>query len=187
MLQEKQKHRKYERTIRVLKMIAVGALIVGLGGAPSLRAVSRLLKEFILDDSRENRRYANRKIKQMKRHGFLKQYGVRYAVSDKGKRLLAREEIQNLHIQKLPQWNRKWYLILFDIPQSDSDARKALNRVLLRMGLAQYQQSVLIYPYPIKETVLLVCKFYKVSRYVSFITASHVEGEDELKRYFKLA
>lgn len=179
--------RKRERTIQILKMVAVGALVIGLGGAPSPRAMGKLLRGLLLGDTRENRRYANRKIRQLKNSGLLERQGVAFAVSDKGERVLDRERIWNLKIPTTSHWDKKWRLILFDIPQTKSDARKALNQILLGMDLVQYQQSVLIYPYALKETVLHVCRFYKITRYVSFITADDVDGSDKLKKHFKLS
>jgi len=181
-----QKRAKRERTVRILKMVALGVLIIVIGAAPSPRMIGRMLHDLTLGDTAENRRYARRKIKQLKQGGYLKKHGVRYAVSDKGGRLLSGEAIWNLQIPRPRRWDGWWHLIMFDIPQAESTARKALNSALLRMGIAQYQQSVLIYPYPIKDTLLEVCRFYKVTRYVSFISARDVDGSAALKRFFKL-
>ena len=181
------KRAKRERTIRILKLIAVGALVVGIGAAPSPRAISRMLSELMLGDTPENRKYANRKIRELKKRGFLEKHGVKYAVSDKGARLLSHEEMVQLEIPKPSKWDGKWYLIMFDIPLTESYARQALNRILLGMGLVQYQQSVLIYPHPMKETVLHICRFYKVTRYVSFATAEHVDGMGKLKKHFNIS
>ena len=100
--------------------------------------------------------------------------------------MLSRERILNLQIPTSSAWDGKWYFIMFDIPLTESYARQMLNKVLLEMGLVQYQQSVLIYPYPIKETVLQICRFYKITRYVSFVVADDVDGADALKKHFRL-
>lgn len=181
----KVKQDRREKTLKILKMIAIGALIIGIGGAPSPRAVNKLLRALILGDTRENRRYAKRKIRQLQGSSYLEKRGVRYAVSDKGQRLLSRAEISKLCIPT-PKWSGKWFFIAFDIPQSESYARKELNRILLGMGLAQYQQSVLIFPHPLKETLLPICKFLNVTRYVSFIIAERIDGEEQLKKHFSL-
>lgn len=181
-----QKSARKERTVRILKMVALGVLIIGIGAVPSPRAVSKMLHELTLGDTAENRRYARRKVKQLEQSGFLKKRGVKYAVSDKGSRLLSGADVWNLQIPRPHRWDGIWHLIMFDIPMGESAARKALNSSLLRMGLVQYQQSVLIYPYPIKETILKVCRFHKVTSYVSFVSARDVDGAEELKRIFKL-
>ena len=74
---------------------------------------------------------------------------------------------------------------MFDIT-NQSDARKILNQILLGMGFVQYQQSILVYPHPIKETVTHVCRLYKISRYISFVTAEDVDGSDRLRKHFGL-
>jgi len=176
-----------EKTVQVLKMVALGALIIGIGAAPSPRAISSLLREFALGDTSKNRKYAVRKISEMKKLGLLEKHGVKYAVSDKGERALSYENMLSLEIPKPTRWDGKWHFIMFDIPLAESEARKALNRILLGMGCTQYQQSVLIYPFPVKETVLHVCRFYKISRYVSFVSADIVDGEDNLRKHFKLS
>lgn len=176
-----------ERTVQILKMIAIGALIIGIGAAPSPRAMSKLFAELALGSSPKNRKYANRKIRELKKRGYLEKHGVRYAVSDKGQRILTLDRIMALKIPRPRAWDGKWYIVMFDIPLTQSYARQALNNILLGMGLMQYQQSVLIYPYPIKETVLHVCRFYKIARYVSFVTAKEIDGADKLKSHFGLS
>lgn len=175
-----------ERTVRVLKMIAVGALIIGIGAAPSPRAMGKLLAELALGDNASGRKSARRKIQELKKRGLLAKHGVRYAVSDKGKQVLARERVLSLQIPKPPRWDDKWHFILFDIPLTESYARQMLNKALTGIGLVQYQQSVLVYPYPIKETVLQICRFYKVTHYTSFISANEIDGADQLKKHFRL-
>lgn len=176
-----------DRTVKILKMVALGILIIGIGAAPSPRALGRLLAELTLGDNSKNRKYASRKIRELKKRGFLEKHGVRFAVSDKGQQILARERIAALKIPTSRMWDGRWYFIMFDIPLAESYARQALNKILLNMGLVQYQQSILVYPYPIKETVLHVCRFYKVARYVSFVTAVDVDGADKLKKHFGLS
>ena len=175
-----------ERTVKILKMIALGTLIIAVGAAPSPHAVSQLLRALILGDTSENRRYAFRKIREMRGRGLLEKQGVKFAVSYKGSRILSESEIHNLRIPRPARWDQKWRLIMFDIPLSESSARKALNIILLGMGLVQYQQSVLVYPYPVKETALHVCRFYKIGRYVSFASTDDLDGSDKLRKIFKL-
>ncbi|MCR4325965.1 MAG: hypothetical protein NUV59_04175 [Patescibacteria group bacterium] len=175
-----------QRTVQILQMIAIGALVIGLGGAPSPRAMNRLLKEFTLGDTRENRRYVSRKVRNMKKQGYLAKHGVRYAVSDKGSRILSAAELENLRIPRQQHWNGTWHLVLFDIPLPESSARKAFNRILLGLGLVQYQQSVLVYPFPIRDTVLPICRFYGITKYVSFISAENIDGSEKLTKHFGL-
>lgn len=175
-----------ERTVQILKMVALGALIIGMGGAPSPSAMNKILKELTLEGTRESRRYVSRKVRELKKRGYLAAHGVKFGVSDKGERVLSQAQLSNLRIPIPAHWNGKWHVILFDIPLPESSARKALDRILLDMGLVQYQQSVLVYPYPIKETVMHICRFYKISRYVSFVCATEIDGADKLKKHFKL-
>jgi|SRR3989344_2786709 len=175
------------RTVKILKMVAIGALIVGAGAAPSPKMVAKMLRELLLSDSSENRRYVQHKIRDLKNRGYLERHGVKFAVSDKGSHVLSEEQIWDLRIPQPARWSEKWYLIMFDIPLPESTARKALNRILLGMGLIQYQQSVLVYPHPIKETVLHICRFYKIARYVSFASTDDIDGSDKLKKIFKLS
>ena len=120
-----------EKTIRILKMVAIGALIVGMGAAPSPRAMHRLLKDLALGDTAKNRRYVSRKIRNLEKQGYLAKHGVTFGVTDKGARVLSVHELNNLHIAQTQPWKGKWYLVMFDIPLSESAERKILNRILL--------------------------------------------------------
>lgn len=50
-------------------------------------------------------------------------------------------------------WNKKWYLIMFEIPEANRALRDKLRRELTNMGLGLLQSSVWISPIDIQEKV----------------------------------
>ncbi len=129
---------------------------------------------------------STRRLWHMERSGYIKKFGTGFALTSKAKRLLSEETIWNLKIDVPKKWNGKWHLVLFDIP-SDKRKRRDIFRLRLKeLGLALYQNSVWIYPYPVEEVVEKISNFYDLQGCVSFVIADSLTGETKLCKHFNL-
>lgn len=122
----------------------------------------------------------------MERKGYVKKFGVSYALTSTGKKILSEDRIWKSSIPKPKKWDGKWRLVMFDIPVDARKRRDAFRLRLKHLGLVCYQNSVWIYPYPLDEIVGDVCDFYYLSGCVSFIVAESLTGETKLRKHFKL-
>ena len=175
-----------DRTIQILKLIALGVLLIGIGASPPPNAIARILKEMMMKDTRENRRYVQRKIKELDKRGYTSKRGSAYAVSPRGMRLLNEDQLWDMTVPVPKRWDGRWHFVMFDIPVRCSKARKDFGACLHSLGLHTYQHSVFVHPYPIREIVQKVAAFYSVLPYVSFAIAESVDGEATLKRHFNI-
>jgi DNA-binding transcriptional regulator PaaX len=83
-----------------------------------------------------------------------------------------------------PQWDGKWRVVVFDIPESNRAFRDILRNHLHTLHFYKLQQSVFISPHPYEEALLELIHVYKANAYVRIMTVTTISGEDELKRYF---
>ncbi|KKW47822.1 MAG: Transcriptional regulatory protein, repressor-type [Candidatus Kaiserbacteria bacterium GW2011_GWA2_58_9] len=178
--------RPSEKTIRILKMIGVGVLVVGIGAVPPPWALARVLKELAMGDTQKNRRWATRRIYEARRRGYVRGVGERYALSDIGRRLVEEGKLWELKISVPKRWDGRWHIVAFDIPQELSKARIPFIRHLQNLGLVFYQRSLWIHPHPCADEVREIANFHGVLPHVSFITATHVDGSADLQRRFKI-
>jgi len=58
-----------------------------------------------------------------------------------------------MEIKKTSQWDRKWRIVFFDIPEKHRRARDALREKLKEIGFREFQQSVFIQPYPCTDEI----------------------------------
>ncbi|OGG80679.1 hypothetical protein A3A39_03225 [Candidatus Kaiserbacteria bacterium RIFCSPLOWO2_01_FULL_54_13] len=178
--------RRREKTVQILKLVALGVVLMGIGAVPSPRAVSRIFKELALKDTKQNHRTIKRKIWEMSHRGYIEKSPKKYELSEIGQRIIEKEKLWNLRIQTPKKWDDTWHIVVFDIPQERRNIRIAFIRHLQQLGLVFYQRSVWIYPYAMEDEVREIAAFFDILPFISFIKANHVDNSYDLKKYFKL-
>ncbi len=108
-------------------------------------------------------------------------------LTDKGKEKLVSFNIDNMEIKKPKIWDKKWRIVLFDIPEKHKSAREVLRETLKRLGFYKYQESVLVYPYPCQDEIDYVIEYFNIRPYVRIITSSDLDNEIHLRKIFSLA
>lgn len=96
---------------------------------------------------------------------------------------------ENLSISKPKKWDRKWRVIIFDIPtipKKLNRARAALREKIKELGFFKLQHSVWIYPYPCEDEVLLIGEIYYVTKYIEILTVEKLLHESKIKHFFNL-
>ncbi|MDO8552853.1 MAG: hypothetical protein Q7S01_05035 [bacterium] len=178
--------RRRAQTAQILKMVALGVFLVGIGAVPPPWAIPRIIREITSGDTPKNRRYVRRRIYEMKRRGYVVTSKNAYEITNRGRSILEEEYLWGLQIPKPKDWSGAWYIVAFDIPAEKSRVRIPFIRHLQNLGLIFYQRSIWIYPHPMKDAVRKIASFYNISSHVSFITATNIDGAQTLKRRFKI-
>ncbi|VVA43938.1 conserved hypothetical protein [Candidatus Roizmanbacteria bacterium] len=88
--------------------------------------------------------------------------------------------------RKIKHWNKKWFLVFFDVPEIQRNKRNYLRRFLLQIGFYKYQQSIYIFPYECEKEIKLIKKIVEGAKYIKYIVAEKIEDESMIKKYFKL-
>ena len=91
-------------------------------------------------------------------------------------------------LKPLPQvpWDRKWRIVIFDIPNHKKKARDGFAATLKRLGFLPIQKSVFIFPYPCEEELEIVADYFEVSENIDTILASRISRQAELLSAFEL-
>lgn len=87
-------------------------------------------------------------------------------------------------IQKPKLWDKKWRIVIFDIPENKKIAREVVRENLQRLGFYQLQKSVFVYPYECQELVAALKYTYEINDYLQYIIAESIETEIDLVGYF---
>lgn len=182
----KKQERRREQSVKILKIVGLGVLMLAIGAVPSPSAIGRILKELALSDTPRNRRTARLKVNYLKRRGYLRASSGIYEVSNLGQKIMDDEQLWAIGIPKQQRWNGEWHFVLFDIPQEKTSVRIPFVRHLQRLGLLFYQRSVWVYPYPMKNEILKIARHFDVATHISFITTREVSGYAQLARHFNV-
>lgn len=170
-------------------LLLLGGLALGLTHSP--RRYFRILKDIKKDWELINRRALHKAIRHLHKADLVEAKDNRdgsssIILTEKGETRALTYQIDEIKIPAMQRWDKKWRVILFDIPERHKKARDALSRSLKRMGFNQFQKSVFVHPFECKNEIDFVIEFFSLRPYVRIITAEHIDNEVHLKRYFHL-
>jgi DNA-binding transcriptional regulator PaaX len=136
-------------------------------------------------DKRARERELRRLGSYMKKQGLVTgSYEHGLSITKAGRKRAEKADFDNLSIAKPEKWDKKWRLVLFDIPEQHKKGRDYLTHKLKTLGFQQLQQSVWIYPFQCRKEVETVSITFGVSRYVTYIATSHIDHQNKLTDRF---
>ena len=77
--------------------------------------------------------------------------------------------------KKEKKWNKKWFLVFFDVPEIQRNKRNYLRKFLIDIGFYRYQQSIYIFPYECEKEIKLIKKIIEGAKYMKYIIAEKIE------------
>ncbi|OGI22260.1 MAG: CRISPR-associated endonuclease Cas2 [Candidatus Moranbacteria bacterium RIFCSPHIGHO2_01_FULL_55_24] len=117
----------------------------------------------------------------------LQKNGVwKMVLTEKGREKTLLYDLETLEIQKSAKWDKKWRIVIFDIPEKRKKLRNAFRSWLKRLEFYRLQDSVFVYPYDCRNELDFLVEFYGARKYVRFMEASHIDNEAHLKQIFSL-
>lgn len=118
-------------------------------------------------------------VKEKKGHKGLE-------VTDKGRKLLLKYELEGLQEAKPPKWDGKFRVIIFDIAERRRETRDELRKIIRGFGFVYIQQSVWVYPYPCEEIITLLKKYLDINTGMLYMIVDKIEDDGWLRDAFKL-
>lgn len=118
----------------------------------------------------------------------LKQEGNQTIVSitKEGRKKLLRFKLQDITIQPAHKWDRKWRLVIFDIPVSKNSNRLAFVLKLKELGFQTLQKSVWVCPYPCEDEIDFLKEIYQIRPHVRLVTGETIDIQSDLLKKFNL-
>lgn len=89
-------------------------------------------------------------------------------------------------IPKARDWDGKWRLALFDIPEIGKNERNRIRRTLKLMGFCRLQKSVYLWPYELPTDMIDYLNHTGLNRYLRFARIDRLDDEREFIQKFKL-
>lgn len=95
-------------------------------------------------------------------------------------------KIDEMKIRRPKTWDKKWRIILFDIPEKRRKIRDALRRHFRELGCHEFQKSVFVHPYECHDEIDFLIEFYQARPFVRFIVAEEIDTALYLKHKFRI-
>lgn len=114
--------------------------------------------------------------------------GKRYArITDAGRQILAFEQEQiRLRTMKPYRWNKRWRVVIFDIPERRRRTRDRLRHMMQEAGFVRLQDSVWVFPYDCEDFISLLKSELKIGAAVLYMVVEHIENDSHLRAHFAL-
>ncbi|MDP2909780.1 MAG: hypothetical protein Q8N69_01780 [bacterium] len=127
----------------------------------------------------------------LKRRGLIavEKDGVNFSMhlTEEGEVAAGKYLIDGLYIRKSKEWDKKWRVIIFDIPENYRIKRDLFRSKLREMGFRQFQKSVWVCPYSCDKEIKLLREFFGLeSKSLIILTVEKIEDDERFRKFFNL-
>lgn len=179
-------YRRGELARDILRLVGAG-VIGGVGAVAAATTNTVQIIDYLNPKGVHERNRIWKAIKYLEKKNrvvFEERENYTYVILTKEGRLrLDEDAIWELTIDAPYRWDRKWRIVMFDLPSKHERVRQSFRLKLEDLGFKLYQRSVFIYPYECHEEVHTIAKWYGVDQYVRYIVATEIH---DMRRYIKI-
>lgn len=104
----------------------------------------------------------------------------------KGQKQAGLYKIRNLSLNHLKDWDGRWRIVFFDVPERLNGIRRKIVQQLRRLGFRYLQKSVWVVPWPCESEIKLLAEYYEILEHINLAEVTQLMKEGKLKKYFGL-
>jgi len=93
---------------------------------------------------------------------------------------------ENNKLNKHKKWDKKWRVLIFDIPENRRFDRNNIRHALVSIGFMRLQDSVWVYPYNCEDLITLLKADTEVNEDVLYMIVDAIEHDEPIREYFGL-
>lgn len=164
-------------TIKLAGVLSTGLLAPNVIGALGKMGFMPKLRQ---------KEYISSSASKLAKRGLLKFENGYYHLTTSGEKLLRRWELSDYILHQPKKWDKKWRMIIFDIPEKKKKIRKQVSSLFRQAGLYRLQDSVWIYPYDCEDVIGLLKTDFGVGKDVLYVIADEIENDRHLRKEFNL-
>lgn len=118
--------------------------------------------------------------------GFLEYQEHRLRLTKRGEKKLRLFEIQSYRPKRPKRWDKRWRVLIFDIPESRRIVRHTIRAMLANFGFVRLQDSVWVFPYDCEDFIVLIKAELKIGRDMLYLIVDTLEDDNQLRKKFDL-
>ena len=182
-----QSSRKRTRNKNLQKIVlqtvaAAGFLSVALLAPNALQA----LRQVGLFPKHRQKEIFNSSRNRLVKAGLLAYEGKFIRLTAKGEAKLYQLEQHDYKLARPKRWDKKWRILIFDIPERRRALRARIRRTIVSVGFMRLQKSVWVYPYDCEDFVNLIKADFKIGKDLLYLIVDSIENDKFIKKYFQL-
>lgn len=153
----------------------------------------KVLKDFVKEESDWSDYYPSeleRTAFRLLRKGLVEvketKQGPVVKITEKGKTETLKYDLKNFSIKKKKEWDKKWRMVIFDLPVDLKQEREIFREKLKQLGFYQMQKSVYIYPFPCEKEIKYLREVLSIPHYVKLVLIDKIENDEDLRKFFQI-
>lgn len=152
----------------VLVLLAAGCLITSLFISPNASgALAKILQPLLTEKWRGKR--VLQRLRRLKYVRIEKRDGQAFLVLTKlGKKISRRVGFERIEITRPKHWDKRWRILVFDIPERKRMERDILRAKIRQLGFREFQRSVWVLPWPCQQEIEYIIELYSLEYFVGF-------------------
>jgi len=167
----------------ILKTVAAaGFLSVALLAPNALQA----LRQVGLFPKQRQKEIFNASRNRLIKAGLLTYEGKFIRLTPKGETKLRQLEHHNYQLLKPKRWDKKWRVLIFDVPEKRRGIRDKVRNIITSVGFMKLQKSVWVYPYDCEDFVNLIKADFKIGKDLLYLIVDSIENDKAIRNYFEL-
>jgi len=185
-LEQNSIQRKKKRDLQklILETITIsGALSIALV-APNVIGV---MKKYDLLPFKRQEESINRARNRLIKKGLLTRKNGFLRMTPSGIKVFEKMQIYGHGLPKPKRWDRRWRVLIFDIPDYRKGLRAKVRRSLHAVGFVLLQKSVWIYPYDCEDFIAMLKADFKIGKDMRYLIADTIEYDAPYRERFGLA
>jgi phenylacetic acid degradation operon negative regulatory protein len=170
-------------------MTLLGGVALGFSSSPS--RYFKTLRQLKNEWRKINQQNFNRSVRSLSKDKLVEEKmlpdgSFKLVLTKNGKKRAGMLKIlgSSINFKKPKEWDGKWRIVLFDIPEKDRIFRDILREHLYTLNFHKLQHSVFVSPYSFEKSILELVALYSAEPYVRVITALSIDNEANLKKHF---
>jgi DNA-binding transcriptional regulator PaaX len=183
-VQNRKRTRKNQLRRIILETVKIAGFLSVALIAP--KVITGMKQLDLLPSSRQGD-VVNRASKRLVQLGLLVWVDGHLRLSRKGDKELRALELRDYKIKKPRRWDKKWRVLIFDIPERRKALRDKIRFTLIRMGFERLQDSVWAFPYDCEDVIALLKADFHVGDDMLYMIVDSIERDGRLRQHFKLS
>lgn len=183
----KRETERYPYVKEILIILAAGTLI---SAALVMPGIAKLFAPSSWNGKGYKRYRLGQTLKRLKRQKIIEvvetKDGPIIKITENGMNRALKYKLDEMRIKQKESWDKKWRIVIFDIPEGKRKLRDEFRERLKQLGFYQLQKSVFVHAFPCADEIEFLRHVYSVYVDVTTIIATKIENEERLHTFFKL-
>lgn len=107
------------------------------------------------------------------------------SLTDKGRMCALRQQFRSIVLPIPRRWDKKWRVVVFDVPEEKKRSRDALRGKLKELGFREFQKSVFVFPYHCENEINFVVNYFNMHKHVRY-GELRLSYDHDLRKHFSV-